>query len=30
VFVLLGLLADLGTYGGGALGNKDQVQSYTK
>lgn len=30
VFVGLGLLADLGTYGGGALGNKDQVQTYYK
>ena len=30
IFVLLGLLADLGTYGGGVFGNKDQVQGYTK
>jgi hypothetical protein len=30
VFVGLGLLADLGTYGGGALGNKDKAQSYYK
>ena len=29
IFVLLGFLADLGTYGGGAYGNKDQVQGYT-
>ena len=28
VFVALGLLADLGTYGGGAFGNRDRVQSY--
>jgi len=30
IFVLLGFLADLGTYGGGAYGNKDQVQGYTR
>jgi hypothetical protein len=28
LFVGLGLLADLGTYGGGAFGNKDKVQTY--
>ncbi len=26
----LGLLADMGTYGGGALGNKDKVETYYK
>ena len=30
VFVGLGLLGDLATYGGGARGNKDKVQSYYK
>jgi hypothetical protein len=28
IFVLLGLLADLGTYGGGFFGNKEKVESY--
>jgi hypothetical protein len=28
ILVGLGFLADLGTYGGGAFGNKDKVQSY--
>jgi hypothetical protein len=28
LLVGLGLLVDLGTYGGGAFGNKDKVQSY--
>ncbi len=27
-FVALAVVADLATYGGGALGNKDKVQSY--
>jgi hypothetical protein len=30
IFVLLGLVFDIGTYGGGAFGNKDQIQSYYK
>jgi hypothetical protein len=30
VFVVLGLLADLGTYGGGFFGNKERVSSYYK
>jgi hypothetical protein len=28
LFVGLGVVLDLGTYGGGAFGNKDTVQSY--
>jgi hypothetical protein len=28
LFVILGVVADLGTYGGGAFGNRDRVQSY--
>jgi hypothetical protein len=28
LFVVLGLVADIGTYGGGAFGNRDRVQSY--
>jgi hypothetical protein len=30
LLVGLGLLADLGTYGGGAFGNKEKVSSYYK
>jgi hypothetical protein len=30
LFVGLGLLLDIGTYGGGAFGNRDKVQSYYK
>ena len=30
IFVGLGLLADLGTYGGGLLGNRERVSSYYK
>ena len=30
VLVIVGLLADLGTYGGGVFGNRDKVQSYYK
>jgi hypothetical protein len=30
VFVALGVLLDIGTYGGGAFGNRDRVQSYYK
>lgn len=30
VLVGLGFLGDLGTYGGGAFGNKDKAQSYYK
>ncbi len=28
LFVAAAVVADIGTYGGGALGNKDKVQSY--
>lgn len=28
VFIGLAVVADIGTYGGGLLGNKDKVQSY--
>jgi hypothetical protein len=28
IFVILGLLADLGTYGGGAFGNRAKVETY--
>ena len=28
VAVALGVVLDIGTYGGGAFGNKDKVQSY--
>ena len=28
LLVLLGLVLDVGTYGGGAAGNKDQIQGY--
>ena len=28
LFVVLGLVADIGTYGGGAFGNRERVQSY--
>ena len=30
MFVVLGLLIDLGTYGGGAMGNKDQIQTSSR
>ena len=30
IFVGLGFLADLGTYGGGFFGNKERVSSYYK
>ena len=30
IAVLLGLLVDLGTYGGGAVGNKDQIPTASR
>ena len=30
LLILLGVVLDIGTYGGGAFGNKDQIQSYYK
>ena len=30
LLILLGVVLDVGTYGGGAFGNKDQIQCYYK